>query len=118
MDEQQKNRLFRETDERGNTALNYAAKAGNLALCKFLYNKENKTETESSFKIIKQWKSRFDKDSEGASLVAEGQNKMTPVQFAARYGDKGRGEQVWNSINWIFETCEKKESHGKKEKLQ
>ena len=63
--EEQK-KLSQETDDRLNTALHYAAKAGNLDACKLLGEK-------------------------GANINALGQNKMTPLQFAARYGDQGRG---------------------------
>ena len=100
----QMNRLFRETDERGNSALHYAAKAGNLGICKFLYNKEDKAQSES----VKQFVARSDSEDEGANLVAKGQNKMTPLQFAARYGDKGREEEVWECMKWIMEECERK----------
>ena len=56
--------LCRSRDERDNTALHYAAKAGNLDICKLLQRK-------------------------GADINAKGQNKMKPLQFAARYGDEG-----------------------------
>ena len=65
-------------DERSNTALHYAARAGNLETCKFLVG-------------------------EGADIKALGQNKMSPLQFAARYGDEKKGEKVWTCMKWIME---------------
>ena len=74
--------LVNEIDERGNTALHYAAKAGNLEFCKWLY-------------LI------------GADMNARGQNKMKALQFAARYGDELRVEEVWQCIQWIMEEYDK-----------
>ena len=74
--------LVKEIDERGNTALHYAAKAGNLEICKWLY-------------LI------------GADINARGQNKMKALQFAARYGDELRVEEVWSCIQWIMEEYDK-----------
>ena len=76
--------LVNEIDERGNTALHYAAKAGNLEICKWLY-------------LI------------GADINARGQNKMKALQFAARYGDELRVEEVWACIQWIMEEYDKQE---------
>ena len=74
--------LVKEIDERGNTALHYAAKAGNLEICKWLH-------------LI------------GADINARGQNKMKALQFAARYGDELRVEEVWTCIQWIMEEYDK-----------
>ena len=71
-------RLCQSKDERSNTALHYAAKAGNLETCKFLVE-------------------------QGADINALGQNKMKPLQFAARYGDEKKGEAVWTCMKWIME---------------
>ena len=76
MDERKK--LSRSTDERGNTALHYAVKAGNLEVCEQLHKS-------------------------GADINARGQNKMKPLQFAARYGDEGRAEEVWTCMQWIMD---------------
>ena len=87
-DKLQRIELCRGKDERLNTALHYAAKAGNLDTCKFLVE-------------------------EGADLNALGQNKMTPLQFAARYGDgdrkgdESRAESVWKCMEWIMDEDEK-----------
>ena len=75
-------KLVKETDERGNTALHYAAKAGNLEICKWLH-------------LI------------GADINARGQNKMKALQFAARYGDELRVDEVWTCIQWIMEEYDK-----------
>jgi hypothetical protein len=89
--------LCHERDERGNTALHYAAKAGNLDICKLLHSK-------------------------GADVTARGQNKMTPLQFAARYGDEARQGDVWRCMKWIMDMFEERrpKKHGlasiKKEK--
>ena len=77
--------LVNEVDERGNTAFHYAAKAGNLEMCKWLVDK-------------------------GADIAARGQNKMKALQFAARYGDEHRVEDVWKCIQWIMEEYKRKES--------
>ena len=107
MQRDQKNELFRETDDRGNSALHYAAKAGNLNICKLVYNTG---ESESLYKRVKQLASRCESEDAGDKLVARGQNKMTPLQFAARYGDEGRETHVWECMKWIMEECEKKRS--------
>ena len=69
--------MCQEKDEKGNTALHCAAKAGNLEICQFLCEK-------------------------GANIVASGQNGMTPLQFASRYGCEENAEGVWNCIEWIM----------------
>ena len=74
----EKKKLCQSTDERGNTALHYAVKAGNLEVCEQLHKS-------------------------GADINARGQNKMKPLQFAARYGDEGRAEEVWTCMQWIME---------------
>ena len=83
--------LVNEIDERGNTALHYAAKAGNLEFCKWLY-------------LI------------GADINARGQNKMKALQFAARYGDELRVEEVWQCIQWIMEEYDKQPSQKRPRK--
>ena len=45
---------------------------------------------------------------EEAKLVAKGQNKMTPLQFSAMFGDEGREEQVCEFMKWVMEDLEKK----------
>ena len=70
-------RLLQEKNEQGNTALHYAAKAGNLKICKILKLR-------------------------GADIHVKNENKMTPVEFAARYGD-GHAEDVFNCILWLME---------------
>ena len=79
--------LSQATDERHNTALHYAAKSGNLEACKFL-------------------------GGEGADINARGQNKMTPLQFAARYGDEGRGKEVWECMKWIMDHKQNSDQNG------
>jgi ankyrin repeat protein len=75
-------KLLQERDERGNTAFHYAVKAGNMNICKLFYG-------------------------HGANINARGQNKMKPLQFAARYGDENRVEDVWSCMDWIM-TIEQK----------
>ena len=75
--------LCRSRDERENTALHYAAKAGNLDVCKLL-------------------------ERGGADIKAEGENKMKPLQFAARYGDEKRASDVWDCMEWIIAEYEKR----------
>ena len=86
--EEDKKKLRQEKDERLNTALHYAAKAGNLEACKLL-------------------------DGEGADINALGQNKMTPLQFAARYGDEGRGKEVWECMKWIMDHKQNSDQNGR-----
>ena len=75
MEDQKK--LLQERDDRGNTALHYAAKVGNLDVCKQLHK-------------------------DGADINARGENGMKPLQFAARYGDEKRPEDVWECMQWIM----------------
>ena len=75
--------ICRSRDERDNTALHYAAKAGNLDICKLLQRR-------------------------GADINAKGQNKMKPLQFAARYGDEKRAGDVWDCMEWIIAEYEKR----------
>ena len=75
--------LCRSRDERDNTALHYAAKAGNVDICKLLQRR-------------------------GADINAKGQNKMKPLQFAARYGDEKRASDVWDCMEWIIAEYEKR----------
>ena len=81
-------RLVQEKDDRGNTAFHYAAKAGNLDVCKQLHK-------------------------DGADINAKGQNKMKPLQFAARYGDEKRHKDVWECMQWIMDELEKLERNRK-----
>ena len=83
--ERDKLTLLKEKDNRGNTALHYAAKAGNLDVCELLYSK-----------------------GRGVDIDVRGQNKMTPLQFAARYGDAGRAEDVWRCMQWIMKVYAEK----------
>ena len=77
--EKLRNKLSNEKDDKDNTALHYAAKAGNLDICKLLYN-----------------------DGKGTDIKAKGQYRMNPLQFAARYGSEKRQEEVWDCIKWIM----------------
>ena len=36
-----------------------------------------------------------------SNINAKGQNKMRSLQFAARYGDEKRPEDVWKCMEWI-----------------
>ena len=83
MTKEDKGNLCRKTDDEGNTAFHLAAKAGNLEACN---------------KLLK---------SNGASLNAKNNNNMTPIQFAARYGDRSKqdGESgVWNCMKLVIDT--------------
>ena len=75
--EEQK-KFCNETDDRGNTAIHHAVKAGNLELCKELHKN-------------------------GASMNARGQHNMNPLQFAARYADGKRPNDVWECMKWIMD---------------
>lgn len=93
-DKVQRGKLCQDRDERLNTALHYAAKAGNLDTCMFLVQ-------------------------EGADINALGQNNMTPLQFAARYGDgdkegdESRAENVWTCMEWIMRANKNSSAQGK-----
>merc|ERR1719458_2113481 len=93
-DKVQRGKLCQGRDERLNTALHYAAKAGNLDTCMFLVQ-------------------------EGADINALGQNNMTPLQFAARYGDgdkegdESRAEDVWKCMKWIMGANKNSSAQGK-----
>ena len=69
-------------DEKGNTALHGAAKAGNLEICQILVDR-------------------------GADLNATGENGMKILPFAARYGDEKRVEEVWKCMKWIVTETKK-----------
>ena len=91
----QRGKLCQSRDVRLNTALHYAAKAGNLDTCMFLVQ-------------------------EGADINALGQNNMTPLQFAARYGDgdkegdvTSRAENVWKCMQWIMVANKNSSTQGK-----
>ena len=88
---EEKKNLVKETDDRGNTALHYAVKAGNLEICKQLHES-------------------------GADLNAKGQNKMKALQFAARYGDENRAMEVWKCMEWIMNELRDNRSSGKGDK--
>ena len=75
-------KLCQSKDEWENTALHYAAKAGNLDICKILV-------------------------SSGADLNATGQNRMKVLPFAARYGDEKRAAEVWECMSWIAKEMKK-----------
>ena len=81
--------LAKAKDARQNSALHYAAKAGNIKMCEWLA--EN-----------------------GADIIAEGQNKMKPLQFAARYGDGDQPETVWNCMDWLMEQYVKQKEDDSK----
>ena len=83
LSESQTELMCQERDEKGNTALHCAAKAGNLEICQFLCKK-------------------------GADIVAPGQNGMTPLQFASRYGCEENAEGVWSCMEWIMKEYEAK----------
>ena len=83
LSESQTELMCQERDEKGNTALHCAAKAGNLEICQFLCKK-------------------------GADIVAPGQNGMTPLQFASRYGCEENAEGVWSCMEWIMKVYEAK----------
>ena len=59
--------MVKDTDDRGNTALLYAAKAGNIEICELLCGK-----------------------GQGADANARGQYDTNPLQLAARYGNEKR----------------------------
>ena len=80
-DEDLKN-LMLAKDEKGNTALHCAAKAGNLKICQILVDR-------------------------GADLNATGENGMKILPFAARYGDEKRVEEVWKCMKWIVTETKK-----------
>ena len=82
--EEQKNKLFKEKDGRDNMALHYAAKAGNLEVCKILWN-----------------------EGEGTDINSRGQDDMNILQFPARYGDESREKDVWKCMEWIIDVCSK-----------
>ena len=84
LSESQSELMCQEKDEKGNTALHCAAKAGNLEICQFLVDKK------------------------GADIVAPGQNGMTPLQFASRYGCEENAEGVWSCMEWIMKEYEAK----------
>lgn len=83
LSESQTELMCQAKDGKGNTALHCAAKAGNLEICQFLSKK-------------------------GADIVAPGQNGMTPLQFASRYGCEEKAEGVWSCMEWIMKEYEAK----------
>ena len=64
-------KFLNQKDDRGNTPQHYAAKGGHLEVIEIL-------------------------DEKGANLQAKGQNDLTVIQFAARYGENE--ERVWKCI--------------------
>ena len=93
MSDEERVKLSNKTDERGNTALHYAAKTGNLQVCQQLYN-----------------------NGKGTDINARGQNKMTPLEFASRYGDEKCPESVWECMKWIMEIYKTKKDIRKERK--
>ena len=81
-----KTKLCQAKDENENTALHYAAKAGNLEICKILMK-------------------------EGADTNATGQNGMKVLPFAARYGEEKNVEEVWKCMVWVASES-KKSAHA------
>ena len=76
--------LLQEKNEQGNTALHCAAKAGNLKICKLLeYN--------------------------GITIDVKNYDRMTPLEFAARYGD-GKSKDVFSCIKWLMEKNKKEKT--------
>ena len=69
-------KFLNQKDDRGNTPQHYAAKGGHLEVIEVL-------------------------DEKGANLQAKGQNDLTVIQFAARYGENE--ERVWKCIRMIIE---------------
>ena len=49
---------------------------------------------------------------DGADINARGQNKMRPLQFAARYGDEKRPEDVWRCVKWIIDKLQNNQTHN------
>ena len=78
-------KLCQAKDEWENTVLHYAAKAGNLQICKLLV-------------------------SRGADLSATGQNGMKVLEFAARYGDENAASAVWECMVWIASEASRSKS--------
>ena len=85
-DEHNKSELCKKTDEVGNTAFHVAAKAGNLEACKLLLES-------------------------GAELNRKNHDKMNPLQFAARYGDRAQQDEVWKCMEWMINENKKKVAH-------
>ena len=79
-------KLIQDRDNHGNTVLHYAAKAGNLKACKIL-------------------------KTGGADMKAQNKNKMTPLQFAARFGD-GKPRDVFKCIEMMMKEERKKNMTG------
>ena len=69
-------KLCQTKDDKENTVLHYAAKAGNLTVCQILV-------------------------FSGADINATGQNGMKVLPFAARYGDEKKANEVWACMSWI-----------------
>ena len=84
---EEKKKLYQTKDENENTALHYAAKAGNEEICETLIQ-------------------------DGADPGAKGQGGMKVLPFAARYGDKEKAEEVWRCM--VFIAKETKKKHQKK----
>ena len=85
MTDEYKAAVCKKTDEDGNTAFHFAAKAGNLEACKLLLES-------------------------GAELDSRNHDKMNPLQFAARYGDRTQQDEVWKCIEWIIKEHKKLET--------
>ena len=80
---EEKKKLYQTKDENENTALHYAAKAGNEEICETLIQ-------------------------DGADPGAKGQGGMKVLPFAARYGDKEKAEEVWRCMVLIAKETKKK----------
>ena len=85
LNEEDAKKVLQAKDEKENTHLHYAAKAGNLEICRHLAAK-------------------------GANLNAAGENGMKILPFAARYGDGKRVDEVWKCMEFIASEIKKSES--------
>ena len=94
-----KKKLCQAKDGSENTALHYAAKAGNVEICK-----------------------RLMKD--GADTNATGQNGMKVLPFAARYGDEKKAKEVWECMvliaisNKTVQDIKRKRPNARKSQLR
>ena len=91
MRKEEKAELCKKRDNEGNTAFHIAAQAGNVEACKLLQRN-------------------------GAEMNSKNHNEMSPLQFAARYGDQSQQGQVWKCMEWIMEENKKVEENDWKEK--
>ena len=91
MSKEEAEELCQKRDNEGNTALHIAAKVGNVEACKLL-------------------------QEHGADLNSKNDNEMSPLQFAARYGDRSQQGGVWRCMEWIVEEKKKVKENNWKEK--